>query len=127
MQTAHDPYLITVKRSMDEQKIKIRKKKFQLEIENKPSKNFLYRDVNINYFQHLPKGVQKFLFIGFSILFPYIIGTIFIFFALAYASLETYYNLQMNSFMLSWIIGYECLAFILLLFIIKSAFCFRKS
>jgi len=126
MQTAHDPYLITVKRSMNEQKIKNRKQKFQLEVKSKPSKNFLYRDIKINYYLHLPKSIQKLLFIGYFILFPYIIGITFIFFALAYASIETYNNLQMDSFMLPWLIGYECLAFTLLLFIIKSAFCFKK-
>ena len=120
MPTTHDPYLNTVKRSLNEEKIKIRKKNIQRE-ENLKSKDFLSTEVRISDYIHLPENFEKFFLISLFIFIPYLLGTLILLIIL-----KEYANLNIDSFMIAWTIGYESIAFILLLLIIKSAFYFQQ-
>jgi hypothetical protein len=72
-----------------------------------------------------PEGFEKvFLFIYFISL-PYISGLLFLFFYVAEGKEELFLSLnEQSSFILTWAIGYEVLAGLTLIFIIKSAILF---
>jgi hypothetical protein len=72
-----------------------------------------------------PEGFEKiFLFIYFISL-PYITGLLFLFFYVAEGKEELFLSLnEQSSFILTWAIGYEFLAGLAILLIIKSAITF---
>ena len=120
MPTLHDPYLDTARRSLDEEKIKLRKKKIQ-DITIKP-KSFFSKNIIISDYIHLPENFQSFFLISLFIFIPYLFGTLILL-----VILKEYANLNIDSFMIAWTIGYEVIAFILLLVIMKSAIYFKKT
>ena len=126
MQTTHDPYLNTVKRSLDEEKIKIRKKQLNRK-KKQVSKGFLSQNIDIDKYIYLPESIKKVMLLTIFIMIPYMLGNLFIFFILARFSFEKFESLQINSFMFTWAIGYEFVASILLATIITSAFSFKTS
>ena len=72
-----------------------------------------------------PEGFEKiFLFIYFISL-PYITGLLFLFFYVAEGKEELFLSLnEQSSFILTWAIGYEFLAGLAILLIVKSAISF---
>ena len=125
MNTSHDPYLDTVRRSLDEKKMKIRKEKQKHEEEEVKKKGFFSRKIELEHYIDLPEGIQNLMLFSFFVAIPYFFGLMFIFFVLAQANLQSYETLDMHSFPLTWTIGYECLALLLLLLIVKSAVTFK--
>jgi hypothetical protein len=125
MPNLHDPYLNTVKRSLDEAKVKQRKKN----IENTPreSKKKFSKKIVLADYIHLPESLQKFFLLNIFIFIPYLIGLIAMFIILKQEVLKEYTDFNVDLFILKWTIGYELLAFILLLIIIKSALTFRNN
>jgi hypothetical protein len=121
MPNSNDPYRNTVKRTLEERECIKRRKKFIENSSNRPSKAFLDQSVE------LPESINNILGLGIFALLPYMIGVMFIFLIIAQANIETYRNTDMNSFLLAWTIGYELIAAILLLFILKSAIEFKKK
>ncbi len=75
-----------------------------------------------------PEGFEKiFLFIYFIIL-PYIAGLFFLFFYVAEGSIDLFVSLNdQSSFMLTWTIGYEIIAAIIILSIVKMAIGFANE
>ena len=116
-----DPYRNAIKRTLEEKQSKERRKNFLKNNPNGTADAFLDQSVE------LPESVNNVLGLGIFALLPYIIGLIFIFLIIAQANIETYRNTDMNSFFLAWTIGYELIAAILLLAILKSAISFRKK
>lgn len=74
-----------------------------------------------------PAGFEK-VFLGiYFISLPYITGLLFQFFYIANGKVELYLSLSENSsFLFAWAIGYEILATLLILYIIKMAISFSK-
>jgi hypothetical protein len=70
-----------------------------------------------------PANDEK-IFVGiYLLLLPYVLGTLYLFFYLSDANFDTYSKLNGDSFfLLNWYIGYEVLACILLLLMIKHLF-----
>lgn len=124
MTSTHDPYLNTVKRSLTEKKNKIRKEKIK-EIEEEPQA-FLSKNILISDYIYLPESLQKIFLLTLFIGLPYFFGIIVLFIILSYAAFKEYANLTFDLFMFSWTVGYESIAFILLILILKNAFTFRK-
>ena len=124
----HDPYLNTVKREIKDKYYKNRKQHIDEKIgQNRQSKSFLSQKVNLHDFINLPEGtLNLLLFIAFVII-PYIAGIIFIFFLIANANFDTFDDININDYLIYWTIGYELLAFILMLLVIKSAIKFRNT
>ena len=120
MPMLHDPYLDTARRSLDEEKIKLRKKK--IEDSTTTSKSFFSKNIIISDYIHLPENFQSFFLISLFIFIPYLCGTLILL-----VILKEYANLDIDSFMIAWTIGYEVIAFILLLIIMKSALYFKKT
>ena len=122
----NDPYLNAVRISFNEKKIKVRQEKIRQTEQKKESKKFLSRKIELDHYMNLPESIQNIIVFTLFIGIPYLLGIVFTFFVLAQASLDNYYDLDINSFPLTWSMGYECLAFLLLILIFKSSMCFRK-
>jgi len=122
MPDSTDPYRNAIKRTIEEKQSKKRRKNFiENNNNNQTSEAFLDQSVE------LPESVNNVLGFGIFALLPYMIGVSFIFIIIAQANIETYRKTDMNSFLLAWTIGYELIAAILLLAILKSALTFKKK
>ncbi len=75
-----------------------------------------------------PKGFEKIFLAIYFVLLPYITGLLFLFFYVSSGRTEVFSSLnQESSFILTWIVGYELLAVLILLYIAKSAISFGKQ
>jgi len=126
MQT-HDPYLNTAKRSLQNKESRKRKQKYVQKINHNNPESFLGQRIMLHNYFNLPEGLQNIVGLILFMFLPYTMGIIFIFFIIAQANIETYKKIDMSSFLLSWTIGYEVMAFLLLSLIIKSALIFKKT
>ena len=98
----------------------------------KSSKNdvkFLQQEVNLKSTPlYFPEGFEKLFLAMYFILLPYITGLLFLFFYISKGKYEIFLSLNQDYFfILTWAIGYEILAILILLYIIKSAFSFSKK
>ncbi len=74
---------------------------------------------------YFAEGFEKVFLAIYFITLPYIAGLLFLFFWVADGEYEIFLALnQESSFILTWAIGYEIIAALMLLFIIKSAISF---
>ena len=123
----HDPYLNTVIREMEDKQCRIRNQNRDKQREENQNRSFLSQKLYLTDFINLPEGtLNLLLFIAFVII-PYIAGLAFIFFLIANANFDTFENININDYLIYWTIGYELLAFTLMLFVIKSAINFKKA
>ena len=75
-----------------------------------------------------PPGLEKIFLLIYFISLPYITGLMFLYFYVSDSKADTFLSLNDNgSFIMTWAIGYEILAVIALLLIIKSAISFSMS
>ena len=98
----------------------------------KSSKNdvkFLQQEVNLKSTPlYFPEGFEKIFLAMYFILLPFITGLLFLFFYISKGKYEIFSSLNQDYFfILTWAIGYEILAILILLYIIKSAFSFNKK
>ncbi len=82
-------------------------------------------DLQKTPFLFFPPG-KEMLFLGiYFVTLPYIAGLLFIFFYISDANAKTFGNISVDSnFFLVWALGYEILASIIILWIIKNAIMF---
>ncbi|NOZ91090.1 MAG: hypothetical protein GXO60_07390 [Epsilonproteobacteria bacterium] len=119
----HDPYLDTIKRTLEDKKYKELYKKEK----NNKIKKFMKQELDITNYISLPKGLANMIFfIGFLVV-PYIVGIAFIFFIIAQASFDIFLGINIKEYPVYWAIGYEVIATLLLLIIVKSAINFKTS
>ncbi len=72
-----------------------------------------------------PEGLEKVFVAIYFVVLPYIAGLLFLFLYVAESKAELFLSLNdESSFILTWAIGYEIIATLLILFIIKSAISF---
>jgi len=75
-----------------------------------------------------PAGLEKLFLLIYFILLPYITGLLFLFFYVAKAKYEAFTSMnQDSSFLFTWVIGYEILAVMMLIYIIKLAVSFSME
>jgi hypothetical protein len=75
-----------------------------------------------------PEGFEKLFLLLYFILLPYIAGLMFLFFYVGDGKTELFLSLNENSsFILTWAIGYEILAGLTLLYIVKLAISFSVN
>ena len=127
MQTTHDPYLNTAKRSLQNKKLQKRKQKYTKKINYNESQSFLSQKIVLHNYLNLPESLQNIIGLTLFMFVPYSIGLLFIFVIVAKISIETYEKINMHSFLLSWTIGYEIMASLVLLLIIKDALLFKRA
>ena len=125
MKEIHDPYLHAVRINLNDKQMKKRQAKSK-KVEEERGKKFLQRKVALSDYVKLPDGVQELVFFSLFLVIPYVVGIVVIFFLVAKASLETYRLLNMDSYFLSWTIGYEVLGLLVLLLITKMALTFKS-
>jgi len=111
---------------MEDKQCRIRNQNRDKQREENQNRSFLSQKLYLSDFINLPEGtLNLLLFIAFVI--PYIAGLAFIFFLIANANFDTFENININDYLIYWTIGYELLAFTLMLFVIKSAINFKKA
>jgi hypothetical protein len=77
---------------------------------------------------YFAEGFEKVFLAIYFISLPYIAGLLFLFFYVSEGEYEIFLSLnQDSSFILTWAIGYEILAILTLLYIIKSAIAFTRE
>ena len=92
----------------------------------KPSNSFSQKEVDLTDTPlFFPQGFEK-IFLGiYFIVLPYIAGLLFLFFYISEGKTEMFLSLNDDSsFILTWAIGYEIIATLAILYIIKSAISF---
>ena len=97
-------------------------------IRNKSS-NFTEQEVSLSEIPlFFPEGYEKVFLAIYFISLPYIAGLLFQFFYIADGKKKLFLSLnEQSSFMLTWAIGYEIIATIILLYIIKMALSFANE
>ena len=97
-------------------------------IKNKSSK-FSQQDVDLSETPlFFPAGYEKVFIAIYFVTLPYIAGLLFQFFYIAEGKKELFLSLnEQASFILTWAIGYEILATIILLYIVKMAISFANQ
>jgi cellulose synthase/poly-beta-1,6-N-acetylglucosamine synthase-like glycosyltransferase len=75
-----------------------------------------------------PAGLEKFFLLLYFITLPYLAGLAFLFFYVGNGDTSLFSSLSTDSsYMLTWIIGYELLAVLTLLWILKKAIGFTMN
>jgi len=97
-------------------------------IRNKSSK-FAQQEVDLTQMPlFFPEGYEKIFLTIYVLFLPYIAGVIFQFIYIAETHIELFLSLnEKASFIFTWLIGYEILATIILLYIIKLAISFTNE
>ncbi len=95
----------------------------------KKTKSFAQQEVDLTETPlFFPQGFEK-VFLGvYFIVLPYIAGLLFLFLYVSDGKTELFLSLNDDSsFIMTWAIGYEILAVLVLLYIIKSAISFSVN
>jgi len=75
-----------------------------------------------------PAGHENLFLAIYFVAVPYIMGLVFLFFYVANAKLDLFLSLnEQASFILTWLVGYEIVAAMILLYIIKLAISFSTK
>lgn len=126
MQNHHDPYLETAARSINNKLIKNRKKKVKA-FQKEQKTGFYNQEISIEGYLTFNKPILS-MFISSIILFlPYLIGLFAMLIIFNLEVISYYTQISIPSFLFSWLIGYEVIAFSLLLIIFKNAYLFSKK
>jgi len=122
MNRLHDPYLNSVKRTFEEERIKKRKNIKQRE-ELKKSKSFLSQTINLDNIIYLPESIRGVILFALFIFIPYSVGVVFI----ILTQIDLSLNGGLNSFLFLWTVGYEFSASFVLILLIKESFSWSAS
>ena len=125
MPNIHDPYLDTVRRSLKNDKIKSRKNKIEKIHDNQ--KGFLSKKIILSDYIYLPEELQNLFLLAIFITIPYIFGIFILLIVIGVEKFKEFIQFNFDIFMLIWTVGYESIAFLLLLAIIKSALTFQPK
>ena len=92
----------------------------------KKSNSFAKQEVDLTETPlFFPEGFEKVFLSIYFVVLPYIAGLLFLFFYIAEGEIKQFLSMNDDSsFILTWAIGYEILAVLLVLYIIKSAISF---
>lgn len=69
-----------------------------------------------------PKGYEKIFLVLYTILVPYVLGLLFFLFSIGTG---IFYILSSIPYLITWLVGYEVLSVLILLYILKKAIFFR--
>ncbi len=81
---------------------------------------FMSADIQDSELGIVPEGYGGIFYLTFILFVPWIMGTMFMFFYVSKGSMETFNSID-TSTLLTWVIGYEILAVLILLLIFKKA------
>ena len=102
--------------------------KREVPIRNKSNK-FSQQEVDLSKTPlFFPEGYETIFLLLYFISLPYIAGLMFQFFYISDSKVEVFLSLnEQSAFIFTWAIGYEIIATIILLFIMKMAIGFAKE
>ena len=91
--------------------------------------NFAQKNVELSETPlFFPEGFEKVFLVIYVISLPYIVGLIFLFFVVAESNVERFLAVnQESAFFLTWAIGYEIIAVLIILWVIKMAIGFAHE
>ena len=78
---------------------------------------FSTQKIDLKDYIYLPEGMEFIAYSVYVIVIPYIVGAIFLFFAIAGASFDNFMLLDLSKAFIVWAIGYEITASALLIWI----------
>jgi len=84
----------------------------------KKSSSFGSQEVDFKDFLYLPENWEGAAYVFYFVGVPYIVGAVFLFFFVAGGSYENFKLLNMNAFLIIWLIGYEIVAIFSLIWIL---------
>lgn len=95
----------------------------------KSPKNFSQKEVDLAQTPlFFPEGFEKIFLALYFVTLPYIAGLFFLFFYIAEGKLKMFVSLYKDSsFILTWAIGYEIIAALILLWVVKMALGFANE
>ncbi len=125
MNSQHDPYLVTVKRTLNEQRILKRKKRIESKRKKEVKESYFSKKINLNQILDLPEGLQEIIFFIFFLLLPYSFGLIFA--LITNLDIQCFNTNNFNDILFLWTIGYEFLATILIIFLIQQSLTYKTS
>lgn len=90
---------------------------------------FAHQDIELsNSPLFFPPGYESVFLVLYIVFLPYLTGLLFLFLYVAQGDINVFNSLSSeSSFLFSWCIGYECLAALALLLIIKNAILFSAK
>ena len=88
------------------------------EVEPKPS--FASQKVDFSDHLFIVEGYEGIFYTLYFLSVPYIVGAVFLFFFIAGGSYDNFMLLEMNAFLIVWLIGYEIVASLILIAIFIS-------
>ena len=96
-----------------------------------PAKSKKFSQQNVDLAQtplFFPEGFEKIFLPIYFITLPYIAGLFFHFFYIAEGDIDLFVSLnEQSSFMLTWAIGYEIIATLIILWIVKMSISFANE
>ncbi|MDD5399943.1 MAG: hypothetical protein PHQ93_02005 [Sulfurimonas sp.] len=84
------------------------------------STSFSSQEVEFSNYLLAPNGYEGIFYTIYFLTIPYAVGTVFLFFFIADASYGNFKLLDMSSFLIVWLMGYEIVATLLLIAIFLS-------
>jgi len=123
MSDTYDPYRNAVRRTLADKAAEEKRKEFIKNKRKNKKQGFFQKKFYLKDFIDLPEGLTNILVLGLFLLIPYFLGFIFTFTVLAELDFQVYKNMH-NNFAFLWVIGYEFMATMLLMAIIKGALTF---
>jgi hypothetical protein len=83
----------------------------------KKNNSFGSKEVDLTKIVWAPDGYEGFFAFAYFLIIPYIVGAIFLFFAVAGAEFDSFMKLNTAAYFIVWAIGYEIVATLSLLVI----------
>jgi cellulose synthase/poly-beta-1,6-N-acetylglucosamine synthase-like glycosyltransferase len=84
----------------------------------KKAESFTSQEIHFKDFLYIPEAWEPLFYAFYGVGVPYIVGSIFLFFFIAGGNYENFKLLNMNAFFIIWLIGYEIVAVVSLIWIL---------
>jgi len=92
----------------------LRADKKKKNVHKKKSASFAKQEVDFSDYLYVPEGLEPLVYTIYFVVIPYIVGLIFLFFAIAGSDWENFKLVKISAFFIVWIIGYEIVATVIL-------------
>jgi cellulose synthase/poly-beta-1,6-N-acetylglucosamine synthase-like glycosyltransferase len=86
--------------------------------QKKKKQSFTSQKIDFKDFLFIPEGLATFFYLLYGIGIPYLVGAIFLFFFVAGGNYDNFQLLDLNAFLVIWMIGYEIVAVFSLIWIL---------
>ncbi len=116
----HKTNLMYFNQMAEERGMKKTSKKDKKKVKSRAKPSFASQKVDFSDYLLAPDGYESVIYPLYFLLIPYITGAVALFFLVAGASVENFKLLELNSFVIVWLIGYEIVATIMLISIFIS-------